>query len=423
MTRNIPTCTAFLLAVIVSQARCLAQNADILSPIEAQAAGGKDDPKQKDKDKKPPEKDKKLTDPAQTDVFSRLLVPRGEAPSGYNPHMLGDLGIAKYGRRLQTFTGSATTTFVPITVGTQTATPSPTTTNVTGSRVVLVPVANQGAFKAAENASPRPQDRVFAFYNFYGDIRGPAGAYNAPSTTVTTGTSGLFNTSTTTTIPGAPFVNLHRETFGFEKTFLDGNASIEFRLPVSQQGDGGVNGFGYSNVGDLTIITKYAVINDLVSGNVLSGGLSITAPTGPRFDTTDGPIRSTLLQPWLGYIYNRDRFFLHAFHSIVVPTDSRDVTLLFNDVGVSAWLYISDNPGRLLSFVVPTFEAHITTPLNHRGGFDGTNPIVVPDVVVLTGGVHLGLFRRATLTFGAGVPVTGPSPYSIEAYTQFNVRY
>ena len=97
---------AFILAVLVAQVGASAQDAGLPPSVQAQALpqGGKDDPKQKDKDKKQPDKDKKLTEPPQTDVFSRLLAQRTEAPTGYNPHMLGEWS-AKYARQSFTITG------------------------------------------------------------------------------------------------------------------------------------------------------------------------------------------------------------------------------------------------------------------------------------------------------------------------------
>ena len=53
---------------------------------------------------------------------------------------------------------------------------------------------------------------------------------------------------------------------------------------------GNADGFGYDHLGDLTIVTKYALINDRETGNVLSGGLAITAPTSPTIRTSDGSV-------------------------------------------------------------------------------------------------------------------------------------
>src|SRR5262249_4078442 len=117
-------------------------------------------------------------------------------------------------------------------------------------------------------------------------------------------------------------------------------------------------------------------------------------------------------------MFTADRLFLHGFTSIGVPTDSRDVTLLFNDVGVGYWMY-SGGPG-LIRAIVPTVEAHISTPMDHRSV---TDTIFATDVAVLTGGVHGGLGARSLLTFGVATPVTGPRPFSVEAIVQFNMRF
>jgi hypothetical protein len=257
---------------------------------------------------------------------------------------------------------------------------------------------------------------VYFSYNSFNDVRGPVSDAQLPiSTTQQTNTGTI-----TTFIPGAPRVNagVQRQVLGLEKTFLDGFASVELRLPFLQS-QGNLNGWDASNFGDITIIGKYAFFLDRTTGDVLSGGLAITAPTGASITTIEGDIHSTLFQPWFGYVWNRDRFFLQAFHSIVVPTNARDVTLLFNDVGLNYWLYRADTE-RFLRFAVATAEAHVTTPLNHRGA---DAPIWVPDLVVMTGGIHLGVFRNSMLTLGAATPVSGPRPFSTELFVHFNWYY
>ena len=392
-------------------------------PVAQKDAGGKDQPPDK---KKTP--DKKLPDP-ETDLFTRAPTMGSEFPTGFNPHMLGDFG-SFFARQTITVTGTQTTT-QKVTVfrgnanGTKTGktTTVTTTTPVTQTRTILVPIApSAGAFKIAENASPRPVDRVFGTWNYFGSIHGPSLEPTSSTTSASQTTGGgaiATDTSVATAFPGLrPTANLHRQVFGFEKTFLDGNASVELRVPFNQFSSN-LDGFGGQNVGDLTIIGKYAFLLDNTTGNVFSGGLAVTAPTGPDIETSDGTIHSTLIQPWFGYIVNSQRFFVHAFHSVVVPTDARDVTLLFNDVGINFWLY-RGSPDRMLNFVVPMVEAHVTTPLNHRSA-DG--PIFFPDLVVMTGGVHLGLARNATLSLGVATPVTGPRVYDIEAFMQLNWRY
>jgi hypothetical protein len=295
--------------------------------------------------------------------------PAGTAgPETFNPQMLGDL-IGYSVRRVVVLPNGATA-------------------------VAQVPIAARGAFKIADNESPRPQDRVFFNYNYFNNVNGSINDF-------------------------LPRTDLHREIFGFEKTFLGGNASVGVRLPIFQiDGDGGVSD---SDFGDVSFVLKYAVLNDLQTGNVLSGGLVVTAPTGPDAVLFTGEdIHPTLLQPFVGYIFNLDSFYVHGFTSLVVPTDSRDATVLFNDIGIGCWLYRSNGDG-FLNAIVPTFEAHINTPLNNRG--TDHSPLGFPDFVVLTGGVHFGLCRSSVLTLGMATPVTGPQPFDVEAIAQFNFRF
>ena len=90
-------------------------------------------------------------------------------------------------------------------------------------------------------------------------------------------------------------------------------------------------------------------------------------------------------------------------------------------VAAGYFLYRSAHPCGCLSFVVPTFEVHVTTPLNHRGAL--TEPIGLADIVNLTGGVTVGLGKQATLGMATVVPVTGPRPWDIEAQGYVNFRF
>ncbi len=204
---------------------------------------------------------------------------------------------------------------------------------------------------------------------------------------------------------------------GFEKTFLDGRASIGMRAPLySQQGDGS---FNQQSFGDLGVLFNYAFYLDLNKGNVLSGGLLVTLPTGPAIDTTIGNVHSTALQPFVGYRWNWSDFYVIGFTSLAVPTDARDVTYFFNDVGIGYWIYRAA-PDRLISGIAPTVEAHVSTPLNHR---QFTDPVYGFNEVDMTAGVNIGLRRNSILTFGVATPVTGPRPFGIEAIAQFNFRF
>src|SRR5262249_47653896 len=153
-----------------------------------------------------------------------------------NPHMIGDPLARGYAIRVQ----------------------RPATGNAR-PRTTRQPIVSGGAFRIAENESPRPVDRVFATYNYFGNAN---------------------------TFGGRDF-DLHREVFGFEKTFLGGDASFGLRAPVQQRtgGDGAntIDGFA-----DLSFLFKYAFLNDAETGDVLSAGLVLTIPTGRDVFLIDG---------------------------------------------------------------------------------------------------------------------------------------
>jgi hypothetical protein len=260
---------------------------------------------------------------------------------------------------------------------------------------ILVPLLARGSFKVADNESPRPQDRVFFNFNYFNHVNeGPGGP---------TG------------------MDVYRYTIGFEKTFLGGDASVEMRLPlVSFGGDGTISEHG---IGDLTVIGKYAFINNRENGDVVSAGLAVTAPTGANNLNAGLPVafHDTLLQPFVGYLFNLDRLYIHGFTELVVPTDSQDALLLFNDIGVGYWIFRNRQGGGLASGVAPTFEAHVTTPLDHRG-LDATSGLGVPDWVSLTGGLHV-MVGRLEMGVAVGTPVTGPRPYHLEVLAQLNFHF
>lgn len=261
----------------------------------------------------------------------------------------------------------------------------------------------RGAFKIGENESPRPVDRFYVNYNFFSDVN--------PSLNV----------------PGMPTTNVHRQTIGLEKTFMGGNASVGLRLPFLQI-DGPQN-IDRNTLGDLTMIFKYAWINEFLvdpdgtirPGNVLSGGLVVTAPTGgaATYSALTPEIHPTMLQPWLGGIYVRGNAYLQGFSSLAVPTDDRDTTFFFNSLQVGYLFYRSTDS--ILTAVAPIAEVHVTTPLNNREL--RRLPIGAADIVSLTGGTTFCLGSRSALNLGVNVPVTGPRPYVVEAVAQLNIRY
>jgi hypothetical protein len=257
-------------------------------------------------------------------------------------------------------------------------------------------------FKISDDESPQPRDRVFVDFNYYDNV----GAAVARRLSI-----------------DMHDVAIYRESFGLEKTFLNNNASLGLRVPLntlsSDSNTPGQSGTD-TDIGDLTAILKYAFWRDPAYGTLLSTGLAVTAPTGPgHFAGSSIPTtRETSLQPFLGYIWTNDRWFVHGFTSIAVATGSNDVTSLFNSFGVGyMW---ARGEGRLLTGIAPTLEVHVSDPLNHRGAFKLLDPVGTADVVDLTMATTFNLGQRSSLSAGVVTPVTGPKPFDVEALVQFN---
>lgn len=266
--------------------------------------------------------------------------------------------------------------------------------------IVQLPQLSYAAFKISENESPRPTDRVFATYNYYN---------NLPTSSFT------------------PGFDVHRETVGFEKTFFDGSASIGVRVPFLQLSGAEqvLSAFNISDgqFGDVSVIGKYAFYDDRSTGNLLSGGLMITAPTGQSNYVVNGNrIHSTLLQPWTGGIWGlSDNLFVHGFSSIVIPTEGADVTAWYNDLGLGYWLR-KGRTDRFFHGIVPTAEVHVGTPLTNRGD-NNVNQVHISDYCSIVGGVNFVFWRNSTLGFAAGAPVVGPKPWDMEGHVSVNFRF
>jgi len=326
--------------------------------------------------------------PAMGDQFAGATEAGTQPGSQFNPNMFGDL-IGISGRRNVVVPGQ----FVNINPR-RDGTPILVPATVTSQGLPIGPQYN--GFKVTDNESPRPTNRLYFTYNHFSDVN-------------------------RSLIPASiPSVSIDRQLLGFERTFMQGNASFGMRLPFIQFN--GSQGIESNVVGDLSFLFKYAWLNDRETGNVVSTGLIVTAPTGggPDYVLSDGLTapRSTLIQPWAGFIYNLPNLFFQGFSSIVVPTDSRDPTILFNSIGAGYWLY--RNPkDRFITGFVPVLEFHLNTPLNHRNINDA---IFFQDQFNITTGAFVS-FPRMTLGGAVCVPVVGPRPYDIEAIASLNFNF
>ena len=178
-------------------------------------------------------------------------------------------------------------------------------------------------------------------------------------------------------------------------------------------------------MGDLTVIFKGVLWQDLLNGDLVSAGLAITFPTGPDslggVTFSNGCVHSTLLQPFIGYLWVWNNLYLQGFSSLDIPTTDQDSTIMFNDVGLGYFLLRDRTNGRFLTAVVPTVEGHLTTPLSHEGS--PTGMMFTPNQLDITEGVTFEFQRRMTFAVGVSEPVTGNKTFDFEAIAQLNVRY
>ncbi len=269
---------------------------------------------------------------------------------------------------------------------------------------IFVPAARY--FKIADDDSPRPQTRSYFSFNYF---------YNLDSAVNAAAGGGIQHT------------RIHREIWGWEWAAPDGSASIGLRLPLDTYNAAntvpGLDGTS-TDIGDLTVIFKYLLWRDDEAGHLFSAGLAVTPPTGPGSFAGSENIKGfhvTTLQPFCGSVWNFGPAYVQHFTAVDAPADLNDVVLLSNDVGVGYFLYQKPDGG--ITAVVPTVEAHVTTPLNHRGILALADKAGTPDQVNLTAGVNFEYRDHSNLAVGFAVPVTGPRMFDFEILAQVRCRY
>lgn len=293
-----------------------------------------------------------------------------------------------------------------------------------GEYDVLAPTSVR-SFKIAENQSTLPIDRVYADFGNFNDLG------------------------------GNPDLDLQRYILGFEKTFLDGNASFGLRLPfnVVQPGVfedsvfGNIGNFGVgtgqqADLGDLSAIFKFLLSQDPASGNAWSAGAGVTAPTGPNTVADVDEVfipefnHDGSVQPFISHLrFFGYGWFVHYFIAADIPFDDNDATLLFNDVGIGNIIVL---PGPCLTAVVPTFEIHANNPVDDRviavndivsrdqitrGGqaFFVPGEFIVADQVNATAGCTFEFYQQSTLALGVITPLGDERIYDWEFQLQFNL--
>jgi hypothetical protein len=231
---------------------------------------------------------------------------------------------------------------------------------------ITTPAAGSGGLgfaKIAEGGSPIPHDRVFFNYGNYNSV--PYGYGGS---------------------------NLYSYTPGFEKTFFDGMASVEVRVPFASglnpnliTNGSALTNSGGTKFGNVALYSK--VLLHQTQSYAFSAGLGVTLPTadGTSVALSNGtPLlniknEAVHLQPFLGLVYApNDRFFTQGFVQYDLAANGNPVALntgtalrnagtltdanhIFVDLGLGYWLYRNDCECACgITGIAPMFELHYT---------------------------------------------------------------
>lgn len=268
------------------------------------------------------------------------------------------------------------------------------------------------AFKMADNQTPVPVTRFYYSFNYFNDVNA---AYNLRA-------NANFEA-----------VQLYHNTFGYEQAFARDDhgvqrASLGVRMPwdvMTFRDQYGAARQGNS-IGDVSLYGKYLFWYDPDSYNLVSGGLMVTTPTGPKtFANAERYIvnQTVAIQPFVGYRYQLgERSYMQGFSAIEAPANNQGPTIMYNDFQINYFAYKSQQPSGWLRAIVPVYELHVNTPLTHRG-YSEIDQFFATDVVSMTWGTHVMLGDNVTFSTGVGVPVTGVHPYSYEVLCLLNVTF
>ncbi|HVK10781.1 MAG TPA: hypothetical protein VM597_18580 [Gemmataceae bacterium] len=257
----------------------------------------------------------------------------------------------------------------------------------------LAGVPGYDGTKPTDRDGPQLSDRFYFGYDRAGDVVAPANP------------------------PGQRPQRLTRQMIGFETVFED-RVSVGLRLPFLQA-DADTDAASVREIGDLTAVFKYALMNDVATGSAVTMGLNLTLPTGGRGDllAAGEPLpRGVFAQPWLGAVWTAGDLFVQGTSSILLPTNPVYQVALFNSAGAGYWVYRTDGNAAIRG-IAPVVEFHATNPLTNRGTEE---PLLIRSQVNMT----TGLFIQCTrLTAGAAVsiPLLEEKPYDVGG--MFTVSY
>lgn len=287
--------------------------------------------------------------------------------------------------------------------------------------------------KIAENSSTLPVDRVYFIYNHF---------HNAIS--VPQGPPQLLGDQ-----------NVNQYVAGFEKTFADGNMSLDIRMPLRDEFQQNSPGFsqGSGVAGNLTLYLKQLLYAtpDFALGSGIGVGLPTGADTFTRVVTDQYVIENDAvhLLPYLCMLYTpNEDWFVQSFVQFDFAANGNEVrttvpqnqqlglfteqNLLFLDVTVGRWLYENEQAS-LITRVAGILELHytstiqdtdtVTNPASNFGPFVLSNQNNRLDILNLTSGLHFQCGTQANFRIGGVVPLKLEPNRQFDSEVQFSFNY
>ncbi len=270
---------------------------------------------------------------------------------------------------------------------------------------------NLGRVKQAENSTPIPTDRFFINYSLFDGVP----------------------------LAAEP-ITVNRWMPGFEKTFLDGAASVEMRVPIGTSSDTSINLDGVNSDSRFQFGNLFFTLKGLMlerQDHVLTAGLSILVPTADDVKVfSPGGVEllrvvneSTHVMPFIGGAFTRgNRLFAQWILQVDVDTNGssifsapnspnssrvgklQDFTLLYADTSLGYWLYRSSGGGHALRGIAPIAELHYNRAVSDADRVaDGSNFVfqTIPDLdnLNITAGLIFQLHNRTRLAVGYATPL------------------
>jgi len=250
--------------------------------------------------------------------------------------------------------------------------------------------------------------------------------------------------------------NINRYTLGGEKTFCDGRASVEVRLPLAGTADptqsvvGPVSGLDSFVLGNLGVLGKAALVR--TDDFILTAGFGVSVPTAPdtRINSLSGaPLLevnndTVLLQPVVAtawapterlFVQGAAQFDIDAFGNPVYGADGNggltrlgrfmDQGYTYLHGGLGYWVYQDYAPEARLSGVALLTELSYIKSMGEGNQVVTDQATLAPldggvDDLNVTVGANVLLGDRASISAGVALPVGGPKPYDWVAQVQLN---